>query len=427
MLFLPKQKTFLASTLNTKVFLGGSGSGKTMIGLVEDVKLSFINQGCAGMIVSPTYRMSRDIVQRDLIKYLNGKTKLNPFPIRFVPVKGDEKIIFPQWNSELWFRSGDDPEKLRGPNLAFVHYDEVGDLSYDSYTAADERIRDPNAKILQKHITSTPGDEVWLEKEFPYDNEDDIVFDQKRGVLFLRAKTQENIALGQRYVQDKIDRYDKKRQERFLEGKYISLTSDPVYSMFTKERNVIDSYTPNYDYPVFISCDFNINPCVWILIQRIGKISYFFDEIIMYEATTDKMCNALAEKILDGENSPKYPKTIFYGDSTSMDQRGTTTSFSDWDIIAKRFHNIFGYEDRVYRNPWLKERAVVVNKMLELGYLKFPKSAEYLIRDMQKTKYADNGKFEKSKKDRNMTHGSDDVDYYVYDQYNIDDDVPYNE
>jgi hypothetical protein len=184
---------------------------------------------------------------------------------------------------------------------------------------------------------------------------------------------------------------------------------------------VIDNFKPLEYLPLLVSCDFNRNPCVWLLAQVVDNKLIFFDEIYMESARTALMIEELKSRInVDG--NLKYAGLIMYGDSTSLALRSTAASFSDWEQIDLAFKNYPNYDNRVYPNPFVKERIVIVNKELENINILFSSNMKYAIDDMTKTMWMSN-KHEKDKKTKDKaqgqrTHATDCVDYLVYALFN---------
>jgi hypothetical protein len=412
MYLLPKQKEFLFNMQRYKAFVGGQGSGKTLVGLLCALLLVRTNKDCRGMIVSPTYKMSARIIQETLLEMLNGKHVIEE-PIRYEYSKSGNQVCFPQWNSKIYFSNAENPDTLRGSNLAWVLIDEAGVISYASYQEIDARVRDPKAKYLTTIITTTPGDYDWLEKEFPPETTADK--------FYINAKTDENTFLSSKYASDKREQYDSKRQLRYLDGAYIDLYQDSIYYCFSKSKNVIDNFKPLEYLPLLVSCDFNRNPCLWLLAQVVDNKLIFFDEIYMESARTALMIEELKSKIFD-KGVFKYSGLLMYGDSTSLSLRSTAAAYSDWEQIDAAFYNLPRYENRVYKNPFVKERIVIVNKELENKSVLFNNTMKYTIEDMQKTMWSVN-KHEKDKKTKDKaagerTHATDCVDYLVYALFN---------
>jgi len=102
----------------------GTGSGKTIAGVFEDVSWCLENDGIVGYVFEPTYKM----VRRTLIPTLEhpkllGKPLQSNIVVKDVRI-GDNCIIFKN-DSVLWFGSLEDPSMAEGPNIDFIHVDEA--------------------------------------------------------------------------------------------------------------------------------------------------------------------------------------------------------------------------------------------------------------------------------------------------------------
>ena len=100
-----------------RALVGGIGSGKTMAGAWDAIlQMTGWNPGMAGMVVAPTYPMLRDSTKRTFFEVLPPELikSFNKTEGHLVLTNG----------SEAFFRSAEDPDRLRGPNLAWVWLDE---------------------------------------------------------------------------------------------------------------------------------------------------------------------------------------------------------------------------------------------------------------------------------------------------------------
>jgi hypothetical protein len=104
----------------------GTGAGKTLCGLFEDVRWALDYPGSVGYIFEPSYPMMRRI----LLPTLESRLLLGcPYPFTSNPLirnfnRGDNCL---EWKngSQWWFVSLDDPEKAEGPNVDYAHIDEA--------------------------------------------------------------------------------------------------------------------------------------------------------------------------------------------------------------------------------------------------------------------------------------------------------------
>jgi len=146
----PPQKRFWTDSARWRAFVGGVGSGKTFAGCWEVLRQP---PNTIGMVVSPTYPMLRDTVVRtfkeltlnvDIVKSFNTSTMT-------AELIGNRTILF---------RSADNPDRLRGPNLGWVWIDEAGYVDYETWLVCIGRLRREPGRLW---ITTTPrGKRHWL-------------------------------------------------------------------------------------------------------------------------------------------------------------------------------------------------------------------------------------------------------------------------
>ncbi|MBK7380769.1 MAG: hypothetical protein IPJ03_17565 [Ignavibacteriales bacterium] len=149
--FTNKQIEFLSDVSSPHIaFIGGFGSGKTYASCYKALGLACANPDTAGMLVSPTFPMLRDTTRRTFLEVLQLEEVSYELKIT------ENKIRILEPNAEVWFRSADDPNKLKGSNLAWVGLDEAAQMSKEAYDISLSRMRDPKANIKQLFITTTP-------------------------------------------------------------------------------------------------------------------------------------------------------------------------------------------------------------------------------------------------------------------------------
>ena len=171
------------------------------------------------MVVSPTYPMLRDTVVRtfkevtqglDIVKSLNTSTMT-------AELKGDRTILF---------RSADNPDRLRGPNLGWVWIDEAGYVDQETWLVCIGRLRREPGRLW---ITTTPrGKRHWLYT--------DLVKDGK--VSLTRAATATNTFNPAEFVESLKSAYDSDWQKQELLGEFI----EPGGTIFQRQWfGVVDS------------------------------------------------------------------------------------------------------------------------------------------------------------------------------------------
>ena len=138
----PVQHAFLTSQAQTRLMVGGLGSGKTFAGWVA--ALSLPPDAGLGLIMAPTYPMIRDVLIASLMaNFAPLVADLNRTEHRVTFVNGVSAIM----------RSATDPDKMRGVNAGWGWAEEACFIGHDAMTIWASRIR-VGAEL--KWVTTTP-------------------------------------------------------------------------------------------------------------------------------------------------------------------------------------------------------------------------------------------------------------------------------
>src|SRR5580765_3570573 len=101
------QRAFLTSPAKFRLFVGGVGSGKSRAGCLECLRQP---AGSTGMVLAPTYPMLRDATLRTFLELCQRGGVLRSF-------NRSEMVVHLIDGKTVLFRSADDADRLRGPNL----------------------------------------------------------------------------------------------------------------------------------------------------------------------------------------------------------------------------------------------------------------------------------------------------------------------
>lgn len=134
----PAQHRFWSSQALYRGFVGGRGSGKSFCGAFD--MLTRCRPGRLYMIASPTYTILSDTTFRT---FKRMATELGGSEVKLVESSKTQPPAVRLGNgAEVLFRSADDPEKLRGPNLSGVWLDEASLMHRDAYEIAIACLRE---------------------------------------------------------------------------------------------------------------------------------------------------------------------------------------------------------------------------------------------------------------------------------------------
>lgn len=139
-------------------YIGGIGAGKSYAGAIKALRKMVECPGSLGLIGAPTYPMLRDATMRSVFDAIPPDLVAN-----FNKTDG---LLTLENGSEALFRSTDDANHLRGPNLAWFWLDEGPLCGYYAWQVMKGRIRQKEYET-QGWITGSPRgeDEFYLDFE----------------------------------------------------------------------------------------------------------------------------------------------------------------------------------------------------------------------------------------------------------------------
>lgn len=213
----PRQMRFVQDRSRYPAAVGGIGSGKTFVGAAKVI--SRLQRQELGLVCAPTYKMLRDATQRTLFEMLRS------LGIPFAFTKGDNHLVIPSTGHEILFRSLDDPDNLRGPNVAYAWVDEAAYISAEAARIVKGRVR--VGDYQQMWITGTPKGRNWIWQEWVRDRDD-------RHQLY-RFRTDENPTLDPDFVHSLG--YEGRFAEQELGGEFVSFEG-LVFEGFDRECQV---------------------------------------------------------------------------------------------------------------------------------------------------------------------------------------------
>lgn len=144
------QAHFWADQAKFTAFIGGIGSGKTFAGAIKCLQMPVDS---SGMVLAPTFPMLRTASLRAFLEIARPAGLIESFN------KSDYEMVL-KGNRTIYWRSADNPDRLRGPNLGWIWLDESAMMSEETWLIAIGRLRQSPG---QAWMTSTPrGTRHWL-------------------------------------------------------------------------------------------------------------------------------------------------------------------------------------------------------------------------------------------------------------------------
>jgi len=131
--------------------------------------------------------------------------------------------------------------------------------------------------------------------------------------------------------------------------------TERVYYAYRAQRHVDSGIRRDENLPIIVCCDFNVDPCVWVLAQTDGRRVWVFDEIVLHNTNTVEMGREFLKRYGRHEAG-----VVVYGDSAGSAR--STTGKTDYVLLSE----LGLARQRIKRrNPPVRDRVNAVNSMLE--------------------------------------------------------------
>ena len=201
-----KQLQFLESKKLWRAFCGGIGSGKSFIGALDMIRR--MKPGRLYLVTAPTYPMLSDASFRSFIDIARNLEVVLPHDVKISPPPS----IKLRNGAEVLFRSTDNPETLRGPNLSGWWMDEASLSKREAFDILIGRLRGGNEMGWGTATFTPKGKTHWTYKVFGRGSED---------TELIHARTEENIFLPPEFVVNVRKHYTKQQVKQELGGLFI--------------------------------------------------------------------------------------------------------------------------------------------------------------------------------------------------------------
>lgn len=403
--YLPSQASFHGSNARFKGFSGPVGSGKSAALCVEALRQSFLNPGRQGVLGAPTFAMLRDATLSGMFRTFEDHD------IGYDLRKADGELTLNAVDSTMLLRSLDEPERLRGTNLAWFGIDELSYAREEAWLRLEARLRDPKAANLCGFGVWTPQGHDWLYKRF--------LQKPVTGYECIRAKPFEN-----RFVLDKTpdyyerlqSSYDPKFYQQEVLGEYLNSRVDRVYHCFNPAVHLVKhAYDPRRK--LMWALDFNVTPMSSVILQWDDNRLVVIDEVVLERATTEEACQEF-ENRYKGHSAGLE----IFGDASGRTMH--TTGLSDYSMLQSYLYRV-GFRNVVIRvpkgNPAVLSRVQKVNAMLTNAFgevrLEIDSRCTELVKDLEEVLFKPESGIIDKVRDPRRTHASDALGYAIWELF----------
>src|ERR1019366_8406659 len=160
------------------------------------------------MVVAPTYDLMAAASFRSMVDVARELDLVDPARIN----RGKPPSMFLRNGAEVLFRSADDPEHLRGPNLTGVWLDEASLIPRTAFDVLYGRLRD-GMELGWITATFTPkGKAHWTYQQFATEKED---------TFLVRARTDDNPFINANFASTRAKQYTKRLADQELAGEFL--------------------------------------------------------------------------------------------------------------------------------------------------------------------------------------------------------------
>lgn len=284
---LPKQAEFFADVLNPSqlkylTYVGGVGSGKTIIGCLITIALAVTYPG--------DYLVSRQFMPE--LRITTYKTLLDMLPKELVVEHrvADAIIRVRSANggtSNILFRGLDDPDKLRSLNLNAAYIDEASQVSEAAFTLLQTRLRGPHIRRI--YGTTNPAGHDWIYQLFF--KQDGFGEAAKKLFKLIRAPSTENTFLPDGYVESMMSTFSQERIQREIMASFDAFEG-MVYPEFRRDVHVIPPFKLDKNWPRYMGMDHgyrNPSAAIWGAVDGDNNI-YVYREFYEKEWLIEEVC-----------------------------------------------------------------------------------------------------------------------------------------
>ena len=366
------QRDFVLSAKPHPAIVAGLGAGKSRAATMRLILLMLEERGINTLYTMPTYDLLRlraiPGVEEDLqmlgLSYTLNKSEFS------VTIKGF---------GTMFFRSYDNPNRLIAFECAHSITDELDVLSREQATLVwrkiSERTRQKCKRGNSIAAVTTPDQGY---SGFVYDR---WVARADDTTQLIKASTLSNPFLPAGYVEQIRANYDPALAEMYINGEFVSLTTNKVYHYFNRETHHTQRTIEPGDR-LHIGLDFNVGGCCAVVFVIEGGNPIAVDEFVSHD-TRDIINNIRARY-------GSHDVTI-YPDASGRSSR-TNASASDIDILQSAGLRV----DAPSSNPFIRDRINAVNAMLSHGRLQVnADKCQQLTQALETQGYSANGDPEK--------------------------------
>lgn len=331
---LPKQQEFLNAAIRSTTekyvaYVGGVGSGKTLIGCITML--------CLAVLYPGDYLISRQFLPE--MKVTTLKTFLEVCPpeliVEYRVADGIVRIKSQSGKvSNVIFRPLEDPDKLRSLNLNAFYIDEANQVSEAAFIQLQSRLR--GQYVRKGFITSNPKGHDWIYRWFVKKD----MFrseESKKAFKLIKAPSTENKHLPSDYLQVAMETWSEDRIQKEIMGSFDAFEGQ-VYHEFRRDVHVIPPFAIPDSWVKIMGADHGYrNPAafLWGAVDYDGDI-YIYREFYKREWLIQEIANGKGNEPGVVQLTGKEQIQQIHIDPSTRNRRGSN-GLSDFDSYQEHF------------------------------------------------------------------------------------------
>ena len=331
------QKTVADSDARFKVLITGRRFGKTHLCIREICRHAAQNPGAIIQYISPSYRMSKNILLMQLVNKLHS--------LRWIKQKNEAELTcYLRNGSIIQLKGADNWDSLRGVGLNFVVIDEFQDVPHQAWTEVIRpTLSDKQGKAL---FCGTPkGVGSWSQR----------LYTQAIHEADWEAWQFTTIE-GGNVPQEEVEAARRDLDDKTFMQEYMATfnTYSGVVAYNFDYKACVKPLPDTITSSIFVGQDFNLSPMSSVIAQVNGNSIHVFDEIKMLGSNTDEVCDELKRRY-------KNSRIIMYPDSAGRQRKTSGGGRTDIRILQDAG---FGVQVK-NQNPPIRDRVKSINAKIK--------------------------------------------------------------
>jgi hypothetical protein len=314
MAFSKPQLDVYISPNRFRVLITGRRFGKTYLSMYELLRFASRKPNSKIFYVSPTYRMSKEIMWKPLKKLVTDKHWVK------YTNESDLSLILKN-GSQISLKGADkSPDNLRGVGLDFLLLDEYADIPEEAWY---EVLR---PTISDKHVT---GNVLFVGTPRGFGNWSYDIYQKGLGDDPEWKSFKYTTLDGGQVDSEEIKQAMSDLDERTFRQEYLAsfeTYSGVVYYNFSRDETVRECKYDK-DAVIHLGLDFNIDPMSAVLFHIKNNVVSIFDEIVIYSSNTDEFIEELLTRY------PDKSKIIIYPDPASRQRKTSAGGKTDLMLL----------------------------------------------------------------------------------------------